>query len=1069
MIGDRMMSDDNGLSGQLRINLIPGPHYQPDVEASPAPLDAAVRIVAYYLPQFHPIPENDIWWGKGFTEWTNVSKALPQFPGHYQPRLPGELGFYDLRLVDMLRRQAALARKYGIHGFCFHYYWFGGKRLLETPLNLLLQNRDIDLPFCICWANENWTRRLDGQDNEILIAQSHSDDDDIAFASSLEPALRDPRYIHVKDRPLILLYRPSLLPNALATARRWRTHFTRGGYGDPYLVMVQSFDNEDPRLYGFDAAVEMPPHRVGYGVPRINSELQFFDPSYQGSVHDYGEMVRRAVAMPPSPFKQFRGVCPSWDDEARKPGRGTVFAHSTPHKYAHWLRAVCNIALENQDPSERLVFVNAWNEWAEGATLEPDRHYGYAYLRATARVLRLLDERAPHLRIAVISHDAYFHGAQMLALHIVRSLVWEFGAEVRVLLGGPGELEEAFHQVAPCERVETGFADPAAWEEAGRRLREDGISTILCNTLVSAQAIEPLRRSGLRVIELVHELPSLIRAYGLVDAARTAARHANTIVFASDFVRDRFIELAGKIVGRSVICPQGVFLPPAPDSERLRQRAEMRNLLGAGSDDLIVAGIGYGDRRKGIDMWPGLIRRVLTECPDTLFVWAGRIEESIARAINEELDRAGIGDRLRLPGNLQPLQPLYAAADVFVLSSREDPFPNVVLEAMAHGLPVVAFEASGGITGLIQETGSKLLPFEDIDAMAREVVRLLRDKDARIAIGEAGARRIARDFQFRNYVSSLMTLALGSVHTVSVVVPNYNYARFLRQRLDSIWSQTYSIHEVILLDDASTDDSAAVIAELEHVGRGRLRVVRNDVNSGAVSRQWARGVELATGELVWIAEADDFADPGFLAASVPAFDEPEVVLSYTQSRQVSDDGQVLAEDYLDYVADIDPTLWRTNYRRSGRVEIAEALSVKNTIPNVSAVVFRRAALARVLQDYREQLTSYHNAADWFCYLQLLTSGSIAYTATSLNCHRRHARSVTLSAVGQQRHLQEIGSLQRLAAELVQVRPNRTGVARAWYDEVARMFGIVRENSGSNAAPGDKQDGSLTDDVPRERE
>jgi O-antigen biosynthesis protein len=1032
-------------SDQLRENMSPGPDYEPDTADSSAPIDPLVKLIAFYLPQFHPIPENDLWWGKGFTEWTNVSKALPQFPGHHQPQLPGELGFYDLRVEDILRRQAALARKYGIHGFCFHYYWFGGKRLLEAPLNLLLARKDVDFPFCICWANENWTRRWDGFEQEVLIAQNHSPEDDIAFARSLEPLMRDRRYITINGRPLIIVYRPGLLPDAMATARRWRLHFVRAGFPDPYLVMAQGFGDEDPRAFDFDAAMEFPPHKLGSNAQAINKKIDFFDPSYQGTIFDYEDLSRNAAAVARPDFPLFRNVCAGWDNEARKPGRGTVYAFSTPKKYATWLANSCHYALEASSPDERLVFVNAWNEWAEGAHLEPDRHFGYAYLRQTAEVLRSLDVPGPRAAaapgIVVVSHDAHFHGAQTLALHLVEALVRDFGLRVHVLLGGPGRLEERFRAVAPTELVENGFGKPASWLAVGKRLRNEGFSFAVCNTLVSAQAIKPLAAAGLRVISLVHELPSLIRQFGLLDAARTAARQAEAVVFASKYGRDQFVKFAGPVKRREIIRPQGVYPRPAPADELADQRRRGRAQLGADSADKIVLGIGFGDLRKGLDLWPALIRGVLVNCPTALFVWIGRIDSSLETWVRHDLEITGQADRLRLLGEIDDLRLYYAAADAFLLTSREDPFPRVVTEALAHGVPVVAFEGSGGIVDLVRESGGTLAPYLDLDAMAASVGRLLCDESERARLGAIGRERMAKDFAFADYAFDIVRLAEERIRKISVIVPNYNYGPYLRQRLKSIWAQTYPIYELIVLDDASSDNSTAILGDLQRTSGRRFSVVRNAVNSGSVSRQWARGVEAARGDFIWIAEADDFAEPDFLAAMVKAFDEPGVVMSYCQSRQIDGAGRVLADTYLDYVADVDTKLWQSDYRRSGLLEIGEALSVKNTIPNVSAVLFRRDRLAEVLSLHLGEMVGYRNAADWYCYIRLLCGeGDIAYTAASLNSHRRHTRSLTL-ATADRRHLDEIIAMQHLAASVAAVRPERSLLARLYAKAVADHFGL----------------------------
>lgn len=348
-----------------------------------------LKIMAFYLPQFHPIPENDEWWGKGFTEWTNVAKAVPQYIGHYQPHMPGELGFYDLRVVDIMRQQAALAKSYGVAGFCFHHYWFGGRRLLEKPVLQFLENTDIDVEFCLCWANENWTRRWDGQEQDVLMAQQHSASDDLAFLDDILPALRDRRYLRHEGRTVLIVYRASLLPDPAATAARWRERAKANGIGDLYLVAAQTFGILDPRPLGFDAAIEFPPH-MGM-ASGLNGQLKIVNPDFRGQIYDYEELAASYGEKKRPPYQLIKTVSPSWDNEARKPGGGHSFYGANPASYAKWLRKACDITLDNvtnDSAQPPLVFVNAWNEWAEGAHLEPDRKFGYGYLHATANLVR---------------------------------------------------------------------------------------------------------------------------------------------------------------------------------------------------------------------------------------------------------------------------------------------------------------------------------------------------------------------------------------------------------------------------------------------------------------------------------------------------------------------------------------------------------------------------------------------------------------------------------------------------------------------------------------------------------
>jgi len=350
------------------------------------------QLIAFYLPQFHPIPENDEWWGAGFTEWTNVARAKPRFRGHYQPHLPADLGFYDLRLAEARQAQASLARKYGIGGFCYYHYWFNGRRLLQRPFDEVLLSGEPDFPFCLCWANENWTRRWDGRDHEVLLAQHYSPEDDLAHIRSLIPALTDPRYIRIDGKPLFLVYRASLLPDALATTNRWRAEYHRLTNKELFLCRVGRTleDLTDPRLSGFDAAVEIHPfwQLLGYPLPngalgKIARRLGLLDRVYGGHwTYDYRQYVARALVEQQADWPTIPGVFTGFDNSARRE-KGVILLHSTPALYRHWLSEAMRRALAQPVGGASLVFVNAWNEWAEGAHLEPCQKWGRAYLEAT--------------------------------------------------------------------------------------------------------------------------------------------------------------------------------------------------------------------------------------------------------------------------------------------------------------------------------------------------------------------------------------------------------------------------------------------------------------------------------------------------------------------------------------------------------------------------------------------------------------------------------------------------------------------------------------------------------------
>jgi lipopolysaccharide biosynthesis protein len=358
--------------------------------------DAKVRALAFYLPQFHPVPENDEWWGKGFTEWTNVTKAKPLFKGHYQPQLPSDLGFYDLRLPEVQEEQAALARQYGVHGFCYYHYWFSGRRILERPMNAMVASGRPDFPFCLCWANENWTRRWDGRDQEVLLKQVYSPADDLRHIRSLIPIFKDPRYIKVKGKPFFLIYRIGHLPEPVETIRRWQEEAVKAGLPGVYLANVENFDGDHgaaARL-PLDAAVEFAPDWKCLGR-RVTPA--FFLPGFlrnritksvwsKHRVFNYDAMRRHMLAKPGVSYLRYPGVTPSWDNSARSKENAIIIRDATPESYGSWLKEVVE-RFNPPSPEENFVFINAWNEWAEGNHLEPCRKWGRGYLEATKRAL----------------------------------------------------------------------------------------------------------------------------------------------------------------------------------------------------------------------------------------------------------------------------------------------------------------------------------------------------------------------------------------------------------------------------------------------------------------------------------------------------------------------------------------------------------------------------------------------------------------------------------------------------------------------------------------------------------
>ncbi len=991
-----------------------------------------IKLIAFYLPQFHPIAENDHAWGKGFTEWTNVCKALPQFDGHYQPRLPGELGHYDLRLLEIQKRQIELAKNYGLYGFCYHYYWFNGKKVLEKPLEQLLEHPELDFPFCVNWANENWTKKWDGLDHDVILHQEYSEEDDIAFIEDVSRLFKDPRYIHIEGKPLLMIYRPAHFPEIKMSVKRWRKWCRDNGIGEIYLVTTHSFEHINPLEIGFDAATEFSPNSVP--VSSIKEKLLFFNPNYAGEVYDYKELIEISKSFKKPDYTKFRSLCPGWDNEARKPGKGTTFHFASPKLYQAWLEDLCRYTEENFKDSERFVFINAWNEWGEGAYLEPDQKFGYGYLDATYQALQNY-KGAERKKIIYVSHDAHFHGAQLLSLNIIRVLHDLFKLDVHMILKSGGQLEEEFINYATVYNLERGYKSEKEKVALFKSLYASGAKNAICNTVVSGDILSLLNSVGIYTISLIHELPTLIKNYKMEGNVALIAKYANRVVFPSEFVKEGFETFAKLSKGQAIVCPQGLYQRNHYQDRLEDARVELRELLNLSKDSKIVLGTGFADHRKGIDIFVNVALKVAQQMENVYFVWVGNVEQTMQHYISEtfELENSNIV--------FVPAQPeislYYSGADIYLMTSREDPFPSVVMEAMNAKVPVIGFYNAGGFQDIVREETGILVEYENEYAMASAVVDLLESEEKRISLGETSAKLIREQFIWKDYIYRLLEFVGMPYKKVSAVVPNYNYEKYIEERLRSIENQTYPVYELLYLEDCSPDNSLDVAKKFLQQTNCEMKIFENKINSGSVFKQWAKGIALAKGDYIWIAEADDLAEPHFLEEVMKGFEDMEVILSYSQSKQIDEHGNIIAENYLAYTDDIDPEKWLSNYIRDGKEELADTLVVKNTIPNVSSVVFKKQDISQIL----EKLLTFKVGGDWYFYYWLLQKGKIAYNATSLNFHRRHTRSVTVSPENDKKHFQEIVDMQELIQKEMNVSETKWKNALSYRKEVKKYLGI----------------------------
>lgn len=753
-----------------------------------------VKTIAFFLPQFHPIPENDKWWGKGFTEWANVTRAKPLFRYHYQPRLPSELGFYDLRLEETQVAQAELAHKFGIHGFCYYYYWFNGKKLLNQPIEQMARSSLIEVGFCVCWANENWSRNWDGQNRHVLMKQDYSLESNIALMrNEMIPMMKDPRWIRHNGKPLMVVYRISIIPNWIETARAWREECRNAGLGEIHLCAVrfglETLDGQ-PKDFDLDSYVLFPPHEA----PRKDLRQSVLDlhKDFSGEIFDYTAVVDGDLKKYANGYDWpvHRGAMLGWDNTARRLTDARVFHGATPFGFRRWIKGIVEQEAKFNTGPESLIFINAWNEWAEGTYLEPDQRWGTTNLEALASGLRAVPGAEPvpiakgtaarstpeqvlvrqgsplvmggaALAPPVCHAGALTHDRNLptvlLCAHISghhlfggeRSLLDVLDAlsmlPLNVVVTLPsGNNKTYLSEISKRSIATYVFAYPQwmnnretyGWlsNTFADIIARHGVDIVHANTIVLSEPVIAARRMGRQSLIHVRELISLDEplrdrmALPTSDIVAEVCKRADWLICNSEATCKLFAK-----GDRTIYVPNAVSLP----------EFDMGNKFG----NIIKFGIVSSNiPKKGVADFIEVARRAAPLVSRARFVVIGPKNEQIDQWEAE----VRTGER---PDNLVFLgyrdTPRAAISELNVLmnlSHFAESFGRTLAEACAARRPVIAYEW-GALPELVRhgETGI-LVTYRDIEAVVAAVKMLCDNSNQITKMGEAGRAFITQNF-----------------------------------------------------------------------------------------------------------------------------------------------------------------------------------------------------------------------------------------------------------------------------------------------------------------------------------
>ncbi|MDD1984024.1 glycoside hydrolase family 99-like domain-containing protein [Pseudomonas asiatica] len=890
-----------------------------------------VKSIAFYLPQFHPIPENDAWWGKGFTEWTNVVRAKPLFRSHYQPKLPADLGFYDLRAQSVQEAQADLATQYGIHGFCYYYYWFNGQKLLNQPIENMLRSGKPDFPFCVCWANENWSRNWDGQNKHVLMEQHYSAESNLALIHEFIKMMKDPRYIRHNGKPVLLVYRIKIIPNWLETSKIWREECRKAGVGEIHLCSIR-FGLEPlegmPEQHGLDSYVLFPPQDMRFVDAK--SKVHDLNPNFGGTMYSYDEVVDADIARfkPGYEWPVHRGAMLGWDNTARRLTSSRVFVGCTPMRYRSWVKQILEQEDKYNPNHESLLFINAWNEWAEGTTLEPDQQYGRAYLEATKSALKkynvnfnteaqiatteqgiikqktfikkysplspqqswpgkiaLQPNQPTILLCAHISGHQLFGGERSFIdmLKTLRKMNFNVIATVpssnnKDYISLISELTHAVYAFPYPQWIANREADNRLTIQFANLIAKYNVSIVYSNTIVLLEPAEAARRMGRISLTHIRELitfdDSLRERIGL-----PVQEIVKTVFQRYDF------SIANSAATELVFARKGrtFYAPNAVDHEELSSPNEVGRIIRFG---IVSSNI----PKKGIADFIEVARLCADLETKAEFVVIGP-ENQFTKEWKKQIANGTLPNTINFAGYRDtPKQAMSEINVLLNLSQFAESFGRTVAEAMAAKRPVIAYEWGALPELVIHGKNGYLAPFGDTAAVAAYVRKVVAEPQLIPKLGAAGFKHVTTHFSHEALLSKMSTafhgikkssewkklsslgLTKGRINNVTVIIPVYNAVNEVKNCIESVLLHTPADVSVVVINDGSTDPNISPM--LDSFKETRIKFVDNEQNIG-YTRTVNLGIKLAAESDVILLNSDTIVTPNWVQAMrASAYAEP---------------------------------------------------------------------------------------------------------------------------------------------------------------------------------------------------